>query len=264
MVIVAAALDLRFGPVDIDRALGTATVLGSGGEATLGLVHLADCCAALPERQWQMAVYEHVASLASIRPGDIAARLEELDAVRADLKLRLHPMGHPDIAGLAPVAGPGPPGLVTILVVDIGEAAVWVPSSVSQGWPVSPRSLFGEALANTWRDLRCRVEHLQLGDGTVLRVTGASFYTATVVLRPSLLRDDPSASRPVCDDVVVAVPTAHMVLAHPVGVATPDLLPVIAADAAAAYEQGPDRLVPGLLRWSADAGWVSVQGDEWS
>jgi hypothetical protein len=206
-----------------------------------------------------MAVYEHMASLASIEPAAITARMEELDVVRSDLKLRLHPLGHPDMAELDPVTGPGPPGLVTTLVVDIGDAAVWVPATASEGWPTSPQSLFAEALANTWRDLRCRMEHLQLGHGSVLRVTGPSFYTATVVLRPPLLFAERSTPSSACNEVVVAVPTARLVLVHPVGPATADLLPVIAEDATAAYEQGPDRLLPGLLRWSADAGWAPVQ-----
>jgi hypothetical protein len=264
LAVVAAALDLRFGPVDIDRARGTATVLTGGGDATLGLVHLADRCAALPERQWRIAIYEHVAALAAIQPDALAARMQDLDAVRADLKLRLHPMDHPDIAGLDPVTGPGPPGLVTTLVVDIGDAAVWVPSTAGDAWPVPPPSLFAEALANTWRDLRCRMEHLRLGDEAVLRVTGASFYTATVVLGPSLLCAEPSAPASACDELVVAVPTAHLVMAHPVGAATADLLPVMAADAAAAYQEGPDPLLPGLLRWSAGSGWAPVQEVGWS
>jgi hypothetical protein len=264
LALVVAALDLRFGPATVDRARGTATVLASGGDTTLGLVHLADRCAALPERQWRMAVYEHVASLASIEPMAITARMEELDAVRADLKLRLHPLGHPDIGQLDPVTGPGPPGLVTTLVVDLGGAAAWVPAAVSTGWPVSPRSLFPEALDNTWRDLRCRVEQLRLGDAPVLRVTGGSFYTATVVLRPPALCLDPSAPPTPHDDVVVAVPTAHEVLVHPVGEMTPDALPQMAAAAATAYRQGPDRLTADLLRWSVGAGWTTVLVGEWS
>jgi hypothetical protein len=264
MAVVAAALDLRFGPVEIDRARGTMTVLAGGGDVTLGLVHLADRCAALPDRQWRMAVHEHVASLASIEPAAIAERLAELDAVRADLKLRLHPLDHPDLATLDPVTGPGPPGLVTTLVVDIGDAAVWVPWTATGGWPMSPRSLFDEALGHTWRDLHCRIEHLRLGDAAVVRVTGASFYTATVVLRPPLLCADRSAPPGACADVVVAVPTAHVVMVHPVGEATPDALPGLAAAAVSTYRQGPDRLKADLLRWSSEAGWTTVEVSDWS
>jgi hypothetical protein len=94
-------------------------------------------------------------------------------------------------------------------------------------------------------------------------VTGASFYTATVVLRPPLLcvgSAGSSDSASAADEVIVAVPTAHLVMAHPVGATTPDLLPLMAADAAAAYERGPDRLLPGLLRWSSDGGWGPCPG----
>jgi hypothetical protein len=241
---VEAVLDARFGPSTIDLARGVVTFTTGAGETQLWLHRLADRCAALPPRHWRLAVYDHVAALDEVTGVYDDLLGGDLAPLRHRLGVRLHRYDTA-LTGVADVVTRRAFGdICAVLVVDLGGAAAWVPRAATAGWSVPPADLFDEAIDRSVERARCDIEVMERDGLVVVAASGPSFFTATLALRPAALA-------PVDEHLgaIVAAPSAHRVLVHPVTLTSRPALALLEALIGPERSGGVADALSGDLFW---------------
>ena len=194
------------------RARGWRLDLGAGlaheGDAKYGLHNVARACRSEPVAAWPAVVRAHfdrVVSAGSARRFDSAAE------ARAALKARLVDDDFFTHATSEPVWRRVADTLRLALAFDLPEAVVLPDRAELLEWGEADE-LFAVALDNTRLEPGLQLErHALDGDVAVWSLAGESFFAATHALWADGFDPPPSGH-----GTLVAVPSRHVVLAHPI------------------------------------------------
>ena len=210
----------------------------------VGLANVWQLCLSAPPRQWSGIVDRF---LDSVLPGLEPPPAENLDSVRAALRVRILPEDEGDGRNRPPlVARPVADGLRAVLAVDRPTMVELVPASRVARWGADEEELFGLAYANVRANPPPSVSVAPVEDGVLLtRIWGDSFYTATwFQWVTDLLGPLPPAG------VLLGLPTRHEVLVHPlVGTNAVHAIQPLSTVIAQAHRAGPGSLSPHLFWW---------------
>lgn len=227
------------------RALGVEVVPRGDGvlvgpdDLVVNLRSVAHTAAALPERRWRRFLAQHAATLVAVRDVAPPTRLGDV-ADRLYLRLYARDALMAESVGV-PVAGP----LLALPAVDHPDHVLGLsdPADVERlgGWPAVEEV----GLANLRR--LAAESTATLGDG-VLVSQGGWFHASRLLVLDTALASDFRVERP-SHGVLVAVPTRHLLLAHPV--ADDACLPALRAMVAVAQGEssGPGALSGEVFYW---------------
>lgn len=237
---------------ELDR-IGCAVSRVDTGEAvvdgrmhgTVGLRNILQTCAPLPRGEWAGVIAEHLGGLA--RAADVKLDLRDLTAVRHLLRTRLYDESGDERSLLAGrlVA----PGLFEALVVDQPQSVHGVPTGIAEAWREPLDELLAVGRSQVLDDGLLVRQHLDLGATTATLLEDVSPYTTGHLHWITSYVDIPD------DGALVAVPTRHCLLAHPM-VARETTLAATQAlliNAARLYDAGPGGISPHLYWWRAGA-----------
>lgn len=208
---------------------------------TVGLRNVQQSCAPLPRGEWADVIAEHLGGLA--RAADLKLDLRDLTSVRRLLRTRLYDEAGDERSLLAGrlVA----PGLYEALVVDQPHSVHGVPAGIADAWPEPLEDLLAVGRAQVLDDgLLCR-QQLDLGATTATLLEDTSPYTSGHLHWLASYVDVPDAG------ALVAVPTRHCLLAHPMVEREAALAAAQAllTNAARLYDAGPGAISPHLYWW---------------
>jgi hypothetical protein len=208
---------------------------------TVGLRNIQQTCIPLPRAAWRGVIAEHLGGLA--QAAEIRLDLRDLDAVRPLLRARLYDEAGDERGLLAGrvVA----PGLFEALVVDQPRSVHGVPTAVASGWGEPVDELLELARAQVLDDGLLTRQQLDLGAASATLLEDASPYTSGhLAWLPSYI-DVPRAG------ALVAVPTRHLLLAHPMleREATLSAAHALLLNADRLYDRGPGGISPHLYWW---------------
>lgn len=263
--------DLEGREAGLEVELGEGGVRVSAGDskrAEFGLLGLAQHWHALGEAAAGAAgralIAEHFDAIwRRLGRGEGAAspELERLDDARPRLRLRLFTERAAVRLAEGLVQRRLARGLHAVLVVDLPELVRPVEPARLRQWLEQEEALSEDAL---WSEARARsleievsVQRLRLFDQVpVLAVTGDSFFTASRIFGLEALLDERLREQGGVPKLgaLVAAPTRHTLLVHPLGVhqtAVPTALTALNKAAATLFEQGPGSLSPELYWWRA-------------
>lgn len=216
-------------------------VVGGRMHGTVGLRNILQTCAPLPRGEWAAVIAEHLGGLA--RAADVRLDLRDLTSVRHLLRTRLYDEAGDERSLLAGrlVA----PGLFEALVVDQPESVHGVPSGVAEGWPEPLDALLSVGRSQVLDDGLLTRQHLDLGATTATLLEDVSPYTTGHLHWLTSYVDIPEAG------ALVAVPTRHCLIAHPMLARETALAATQALlmNAARLYDAGPGAISPHLYWW---------------
>ncbi len=218
-----------------------------GGEepAVYGLTNIAQLCAAIDRADWATAVREHFDHMVAneAESGDDRMAWERVAGL---VKLRLYPSEVAEEYDM--IAYPLAPGLVAVAAVDLpttvatpqrGSTGDWPP--VDEVWRVALGNLRGEPAPVTQT----------LGDapsGLALALDDSFFTASRLLLLPDGFAMDGT------DDALVAVPTRHSILVHPIrDLGAVQALNAMTMVATRMHEDGPGSIVPTVYWWHRGA-----------
>lgn len=250
LVALEADMSVRGRPYRIEDGF-VVTDLGAPGmspDTELGLMNLAQLCAALPREQWPLAIKQHFDNLASAARDD--AELDQigtdLDRVRHLLKVRVYPS---DELGGIPLEPPARweigPGLVAAFVYDLPTSVRTVSPGHLAAWPEPHAELLRIALDNVRRE---GVEHQSVpldGGGTIEALSGNHFFVGSHALMLAEHVPDTEGY-----GALVAIPTRHAFLFHAIrdrSVVRAVNTLIVLADGM--FRQGPGSISPRLYWW---------------
>lgn len=183
---------------------GTGVDLAAGG---LGLVNLAQSCHDLPRSAWPPAVAEFLELVSTtfsgepqhhpVDPGLIKVRLYADDYFPPDeVDVVAQPFAESVVAALTMDE---PTGIRTVTPLELAGIGVEGAAAFDLGW------------ANVGREPPPEVQWIDVDGRRVETIEGPSFYTASWVTWLDQLVAVPP------EGALVALPTRHLVLAHPIG-----------------------------------------------
>jgi hypothetical protein len=181
------------------------------GELTANLYNLAQICNLAPREEWAQLAREHFG--ATLQPGP---DVEDVEASREAVKARLLSDDFFRQADREFSTRRLAEGLVLALALDLPDRVVMVPREDVLKWG-DEDELYGLALARTRQEPGLQLDRhdVQVNDdgdtAPLFALYGDSFFTATHVLWAA--EWDPPASP---HGTLVAVPTRHLALAHPI------------------------------------------------
>jgi hypothetical protein len=216
-----------------------------------GLLNLAQACARVPPERWPEVVRGHFERVfaADDESAELAAKVDDFAAVRDQLRVRLFP---PDVEGEGRVIWPVAEGIVAALVFDLPSAIRTVSQDEIAPWGRSLEELRAIALANLALEREPARERFDAQGVPLEAIHGESFFTASWAL--GLEEANDRARHP--HGTILAVPTRHGVLHHPVV----DLGVIAAVNALALIADGMFKEGPGGI--SPSIYWV--RGGRWS
>jgi len=174
-----------------------------------GLSNLVQLCHQIDKRDWPGAIAEHFSNLLTTMGRDLDALAADYTQVAPILRVRLMPDASAGLELPGAVTRPVATGVQAVLVYDFPDSTANVRADHVDSWPVDVDGAFAQGLENqleplgtpTRRDNEEIELSLYLGDG---------FYVATWALR---LRE---VLPPGTTDAIVAVPTRHSLIVHPI------------------------------------------------
>jgi hypothetical protein len=221
---------------------GEVELTGMSLAGTVDLRNVRQLCRGVDRSAWGGILVDHLAGLAQVRSRPRG--YDNLDRVRPLLRSRLYAEAEflLDDVEARPVA----PGVVEALVVSEAGTIATLPRTQVESWHEPLEELYRQARAQVRAEGLPQVRDVDV-DGAVLHaVESPSFFTATSVFWLPELVDVPA------DGALVALPTRHLLLVHPIGDAT--VVPAVQAmvvNAYAFHDQGPGSLSPHLYWWRA-------------
>lgn len=194
----------------LDDALGTGVVKLHGPDALLGLRELAQICRGVPRvADWPAAIARYVDGMIAGRTELDALPVDDFDAIRDRVKVRLYSHAALDAMPPALVRRNVAEGLDAVLVLDLPETIVTVSSTVRQKWDIEDDALFDIARDNVERMDAPSVEDIELSEDVPGRaLVGDSFFTASHLLHIARYVDPPERG------LLVGVPHRHVVVLH--------------------------------------------------
>jgi hypothetical protein len=217
---------------------GIVSVLNGGSARHFPLAALADACREKTPNDWDTVLAEQLAQVtADLDAFDLA----DFDRIKDSLRLQLGIS--PGIAVEQTICRENLPGVETVLVLDLPMAVRTINPNEAAGWNVSSDELFQIALDHIRGMPTPKIEEIELDDRlTALVMTGESPFVASQVL---LLEEYPKLLGPF--GAIIAVPTWHILLSHPIhSRATQDALFPMAWIATRRWNDGPGSVTPRL------------------
>ncbi len=222
-----------------------------GGDPTdrWGLLNLAQICRDKPAGEWSSliaAFFEDIIRV-EMSASQILETLRSFDKVRAQLKLRLQPedyLQHPHVGSL--VLERIASGIVGLLVCDLGQVNVSIPSDLPERWGVSREELFALAKQNVRAEGKLmQLEGLPMNGAEIDFFSGHSNYGATHVLW-----FEEYCERATGYGALLTVPNRHMVFCHMIRdqrvFEAVELLKMVTEQA---YEDGPGSISQEIYWW---------------
>jgi hypothetical protein len=245
--LIAAELEAR--DLDVPLRSSCSTLVLPGGGELLDLAALARTCNEHPMRRWPAIVAGLFDRLLAARLDlrALLARLDDLDAVRARIKVRIHgappsaPRRSPRLS-LRPLAE----GLVALLVCDLDVANVAVPRDVVARWGVPRAALWSLAIENLRAERRLRVVRGPVkGRRAVDMLAGETpFATSHLLFFEDYFAENPRYG------ALVALPQRHVILRHVIRDASLlEVVPFLRATTLDAYERGPGATSTQIYWW---------------
>jgi hypothetical protein len=180
------------------------------GSTPMGLTNIAQTCNLAPRDEWTVLVAEHFAVLEQIATGPVP-HFKDPGEARAALKARLLNDDFVPDAGFELAERRVAEGLRLVLAYDLPDYVKLPPRNEVLEWGEEDE-LFEIALAQTRAEPgnleRHDFDEIQGGPTAVWTFDGDSFFTATHALWGAGLDG--------AHGVLVAVPTRHIVVAHPI------------------------------------------------
>jgi hypothetical protein len=174
-----------------------------------GLSNLVQTCHATERRDWPAVISTHFSNLLATVGRDLDALAADYDQAARILRVRVMPDASAGLDLTGSVTRPIATGIQAVLVYDFPDSTANVRDSHLDGWPVDLDGAFAQGLANQVEPLPTPSHH----DTDTIQLTtylGDSFYVATWALR---LAD---VLPPGTTDALVAVPTRHALIVHPI------------------------------------------------
>lgn len=221
-------------------AAGEVEISGMSLSGTVDLRNVRQVCAGHDRGLWPGIVVDHLAGLAQVRSHP--RRYDDLDRLRPLLRSRLYAEAEFLLADV--VARPVVPGVVEALVVAEEGTIATLSRRDAQRWGQPLDDLYTLGREQVRSEGPPHVRPVDV-DGAVLdALESGSFFTTTHVFWLDDLLDLPA------DGALVALPTRHLLLAHPIRDASVlGAAEAMIVNANAFHEQGPGSLSPHLYWW---------------
>lgn len=239
--------------IDAEGGMVRVAEPGQAEPNSLGLLNLAQMCRQAPRLDWPSIVRRHFDQILRHRAEaeDLMKRLErDFETARPLLKVRLYPADTP----LDPDTVQHPAeGLLAALVYDLPETVMSVSKDHIRAWGRSAGELFKIALDNVRNEPGIEDEVLEIPGRVSFHVlSGASFFTATQALLMEKWLPKPLSDL----GALVAVPTRHTVIYHPIADETVSAaIHAMVFYANGLFQQGPGSITPTLYWWREAAWW---------
>ncbi len=211
------------------------------GDMEFGLTNLRQVCALVPESDWPATVQRH---FDNVLPGVETGPAADWAGARPNLRIRIY-----SVADVPPaeslVAWALAEGLLATLVYDLPNALFNVAPKFTEPWGQSRDGLWQAALENMSREKAPQVTAIGEATTPMVVIEGESYYTATNVLWLDRLTPV-DATR----GAVVAIPSRHLLILHPVNdLRVAATLNLMLSAAARMYDQGPGSISDHLYWW---------------
>ena len=211
--LAAVHADLQGRDVEFHIDDGIVHVPGDKGGNRMGLKNLAQRCHATGDREeWAALIAGHfdttLGGFSELEALD--TRLENLEAMRDHLKLRVYPHSMRESLPEAKLIWWSiTDDLMAVLTVDLPTSVVTVSDDVRAHWDLDDQALFELARDNVARFDPPTVEDLEAGDGVALRALfGDSFFVASHLMHLAHFVDPPPHG------LLFSVPHRHTLLLH--------------------------------------------------
>lgn len=236
----------------LDEANGLVTFEATG--AVLELAEVVAACAAErdAERERWVALMAGAVRAAVVDPDDLDGVLASAQRIRECVKVRLFPDEEVDGSDAAVLRRPGPPGTTQVLVLDLPSTVVTLPPDHA-GEDVE--ELWSLAWERTAEEEPPEVDVAEISDGVpVLVLQNPGLFGAASALWLERYFD------PSPEGALVAMPTRHVVLVHPIrDTGAMAALGALAGEGNRLWSEAPDPLVPTLSWWRPEGLWVELE-----
>jgi hypothetical protein len=227
--------------VDRDlRGRGMRPVLGSdsvrvtspqGRQVTLGLQNLMQLCMSEPQSKWLAVIDTHFGNLVDTMRTQAVARdaMKDFATARSRLLIRIYSEDAvPNDAQQDLICRTDLEGTRTVLMVDLNTAVESVSPAMAQYWGKSRAELFDIALRNTAEQTAVATRQEKTADGARFLIMESDELNASSHVL--ILNQHPGAIGRYGS--IVAIPTRHQVVCHPindetVAAATQAMAPVV-------------------------------------
>ncbi|TMA27997.1 MAG: hypothetical protein E6J78_07495 [Deltaproteobacteria bacterium] len=202
------------------------------------LLPLAQLCSSAPQAEWRECVRRGLEE--RLAADKLGRELDELrgDFARARPRLKMRLQTSPAIVS-AELAG----GVHAALVLDLPSFITPVRQADLAAWERPASELVALALENVKAQEQVELKPMEIAGTRVFGVSGQGPFVASLVLAADELLGEPTPF-----GVLVAVPSAHILLCHSlVDRRSLRALEAMAAGALQAFESGPSPLVPHLF-----------------
>jgi hypothetical protein len=236
-----------------DEDAGAVTFDATG--AIVDLRSAVTACAAEPDaprERWHELVQDAIRA-SVVDPEDVEGILADASRIRASVKVRLYPTDEVDGTTAAVLRRPGPPGTTQVLVLDLAHAVVTVPPDRVDEDAVE--ELWGLAWERTAASDVPEVDVTEISEGVpVLVLQNPGLFGASTALWLE------NYFEPTDEGAVVATPTSHVVLVHPIrDTGAMAALGALAGECRRLFDEAPDPLVPTLGWWRPGGMWVELE-----
>lgn len=241
-------------PHVLDEESGAITFEATG--AAIDLRPAAQACATDPDasrERWHELV-EAAIGTAVGDPEDLPGILASPDRIRACVKVQLYATAEIDSSDAALVRRPGPPATTQVLVLDLPHTIVTLPPDRA-GSPGEVAELWDLAWDRTSAEETPEVDVAEISEGVpVLVLENRSLFGATSALWLERYFD------PTEEGALVAVPTRHLVLVHPIrDTGAMAAIAALAGESRRLHAEGPDPLAPDLAWWRPQGLWAELE-----
>ena len=182
---------------------------GTAEPYKFGLTNLVQVCHQIERRDWSATIAEHFTGLLTNMGRDLDALAADYAQVAPILRVRLMPDASAGLDLPGSVTRPVAQGVQAVLVYDFPDSTANVHAEHPALWPGGVDGAFEQAMANQVEPLgtptRRDNEEIELS-----LYLGDNFYVATWALRLA------EVFPPGTTDAIVAVPTRHSLIVHPI------------------------------------------------
>lgn len=226
--------------------------------SVLGLMNVAQRCHGAEKADWPEVVHDHFERVlvTAKSTADLLDSLgSSLEQAKPLLKVRLYPAG---MSGLEVAVTDSPAeGIVATLVYDLPDSVAMVHKDHFKAWGVSKPDIFRLAMENVHREEGIDRQELGVEAGCKLNaLMGDSFFTAShaLFLEEHLPQPLPEMG------ALVAIPTRHLVVYHPITDASAlNALQAMLPMAIGVFQDGPGSVSPSVYWWREAAWWHEGQ-----
>jgi hypothetical protein len=212
-----------------------------GSDDTLGLTNVRQICNQHPEAEWPALVAQHFDAVFAVVEHTVDPNWE---LARPNLRIRVYPPESviaPDECFVWQLA----PDLFAVVMYDLPTALFSVKQAAALPWGKSRDELWAVGLENMAREPAPKISNIGSDAIPVLAIEGESYYTATHVVwldRHVSINPDLGA--------VVAVPSRHLLIAHPLrNLGAVVAINQIIIGAGSVFDSGPGSITPNLYWW---------------